>query len=158
MAAKDRKCAVCGVTKPLTEFPPHSKGGYYKRACKPCNALKKQSYKYSTPENYLWSRIGRQNRKQSQVEVAVTKQYLKELWEQQKGKCAVTGLHMTYYPRAMRESTGLNASVDRIDSSDIYRQGNIRLVCSKVNLMKGAGEDADMLWWCKQVIEGLERE
>lgn len=156
MAAKDRKCAVCGATKPLTEFPPHSKEGYYKRACKPCHALKKQSYKYSTPENYLWSRIGRQNRKQSQVEVAVTKQYLKELWEQQNGKCAVTGLHMTYYPRAMRESTGLNASVDRIDSSDIYRQGNIRLVCSKVNLMKGAGEDADMLWWCKQVIEGLE--
>ena len=65
---------------------------------------------------------------------------------------------MTYFPRAQRNSTGLNASVDRIDSTDIYRKGNVRLVCSKVNYMKGAGEDADMLWWCKQVIEGLEGE
>ena len=158
MAVKNRKCTVCGITKPIGDFPPHQKQGYYKRTCKSCHLAKQASYKYRSPENYLYTRLGRQNKGVSQVEVKITKEDLKDLWEFQQGKCAVTGLHMTYYPRAHRNSTGLNASVDRIDSTDIYRKGNVRLVCSKVNMMKGAGEDADMLWWCKQVIEGLEGE
>lgn len=158
MAAKDRQCAVCGVTKPLDEFAPHRKGGYYKRTCRPCDSAKKAYYKHSSPENYLYSRLGRQNKSQAKVEIKITKDDLRELWDQQQGKCAVTGLHMTYFPRSQRHSTGLNASVDRIDSTDIYRKGNVRLVCSRVNFMKGAGEDADMLWWCKQIIEGIEGE
>ena len=156
MAAQDRKCAVCGVTKPLSEFPKHTKQKYYKRTCKPCTLAKQASYKYSSPETYLWSRLGRQNSASQKVPVEITKEYLKELWDEQDGKCAVTGLHMTYYPRPQRQSTGLNASVDRIDSSGTYSKGNVRLVCSRVNMMKGAGEDADMLWWCKSVMAGLE--
>jgi len=158
LAVTNRKCTVCGVTKPLTEFPPHSKKGYFKRLCKDCNRAKSATYKYSTPETYLWSRLGRQNKSQHQVDIKITKDDLKDLWDKQQGKCAVTGLHMTYFPRKFRVSTGLNASVDRIDSGDVYRKGNVRLVCSRVNIMKGAGEDADMLWWCKQIIEGLESE
>ena len=158
MAVKNRKCTVCGITKRIEEFPPHQKKGYFKRTCKPCDSTKKAAYKYRSPEIYLYTRLGRQNKGQARIEVKITKEDLKELWDQQQGKCAVTGLHMTYYPRAHRRSTGLNASVDRIDSTDIYRKGNVRLVCSKVKVMKGAGEDADMLWWCKQVIEGLEGE
>ena len=158
MAVENRECTVCGVTKPLKEFPPHSKKGYFKRNCRQCERAKNHRYKSKTPEAYLYSRLGRQNKGSAQVEVKLTKQDLKELWEQQQGKCAVTGMHMTYYPRQLRDSTGLNASVDRIDSSDIYRKGNVRLVCSRVNMMKGAGEDVDLLWWCKQVIEGLEGE
>lgn len=156
MAVENRECAVCGIAKPLEEFPSHK--GYYRRDCRPCFNAKRNAYKSSSPEQYLYSRLGRQNKGSSKVEVKITKEDLKELWEQQQGKCAVTGLHMTYFPRSQRNSTGLNASVDRIDSTDIYRKGNVRLVCSKVNMMKGAGEDADMLWWCKQIIEGLEGE
>ena len=158
MAVKNRKCTVCGVTKRIEEFPPHQKKGYFKRTCKPCTTAKTAAYKYRCPENYLYTRLGRQNKGQARIEVRITKEDLKELWDQQQGKCAVTGLHMTYFPRSQRKSTGLNASVDRIDSMDVYRKGNVRLVCSRVNMMKGAGEDADLLWWCKQVIEGLEGE
>ena len=158
MAVKNRKCTVCGITKPIGEFPKHSRGAYYRRTCKPCTLAKKAAYKYSSPENYLFSRLGRQNTRSAKVPIEIDKEYLRVLWELQDGKCAVTGLHMTYYPRPQRQTTGLNASVDRIDSGDIYRKGNVRLVCSKVNMMKGAGEDADMLWWCKQIIEGLEGE
>jgi len=158
MAAQNRKCAICGVTKPIAEFPPHQKKGYFKRTCRPCTKAKNAAYKHKCPENYLYTRLGRQNPGQPRIDVQITKEDLRELWDHQQGKCAVTGLHMTYFPRAQRKSTGLNASVDRIDSDDIYRKGNVRLVCSKVNVMKGAGEDADMLWWCKHVIEGLEGE
>lgn len=157
MATKNRKCSICGATKSITDFPTYKKG-YYKKLCKACYNTRKRTYKCSSPEQYLWSRLGRQNKNQAQVEVELTKDDLKALWDEQQGKCAVTGLHMTYFPRAMRSSTGLNASVDRIDSTGIYSRGNVRLVCNKVNMMKGAGEDADMLWWCKQIIDGLENE
>lgn len=158
MADKNRTCKTCGTTKPLVEFPPHQTNGYYKRICKPCHSAKQALYKSSSPENYLYSRLGRQNKGSAKVEVRIAKEDLRDLWDQQGGKCAVTGLHMTYYPRAQRNSTGLNASVDRIDSSDIYRKGNVRLVCSRVNMMKAAGEDADLMWWCKQILEGLDGE
>lgn len=158
MADKNRTCKTCGITKPLVEFPPHQKSGYYKRTCHPCTNAKRQEYKHRSPENYLWSRLGRQNKNAHQVEIKIAKEDLRNLWDQQGGKCAVTGLHMTYYPRAQRYSTGLNASVDRIDSSGIYSQGNVRLVCSRVNMMRAAGEDADLMWWCKQILEGLGGE
>lgn len=158
MAVKNRKCTVCGVTKPIEDFPPHQKQGYYRRTCKPCHLVKRAAYKCSSPENYLYSRLGRQNKGGSQVEVKITKEDLRDLWGLQQGKCAVTGMHMTYYPRRMRDSTGLNASVDRIDQSKGYEKGNVRLVCYRVNLMRHSGEDADLLWWCKQIIEGLEGE
>ena len=158
MADKNRTCQTCGVNKPIEEYPPHRKKGYYKRTCRPCDRVKMAAYKHTSPDIYLWTRLGRQNKNAGQVQVKLTRKDLKDLWEQQQGKCAVTGMHMTYFPRAQRKSTGLNASVDRIDSQDIYRKGNVRLVCSRVNVMRQAGEDADLLWWCKQIIEGLEGE
>lgn len=155
MAVENRECAVCGVTKKLTEFPLHGRGEYRKRSCKECNAAKKNAYRSASPEAYLFSRL---NNKARKVEVSITKEDLRAMWDEQQGKCAVTGMHMTYYPRRMRDSTGLNASVDRIDQSKGYEKGNVRLVCYRVNLMRHSGEDADLLWWCKQIIEGLEGE
>ena len=155
MAVTNRKCAVCGNSKPLKEFPPHGKGDYRKRTCVVCHRVKKENYKYSTPEAYLFSRL---NNKARKVEVSITKEDLLAMWDLQQGKCAVTGMHMTYYPRRMRDSTGLNASIDRIDQRKGYEKGNVRLVCYRVNLMRHSGEDADLLWWCKQIIEGVEGE
>lgn len=155
MAVENRECTVCGVTKPLKDFPLHGKGSYRKRTCAACHAVKKNAYRSSSPEAYLFSRLHNKTRK---AEISITKEDLRMMWDQQQGKCAVTGMHMTYYPRRMRDSTGLNASVDRIDQSKGYEKGNVRLVCYRVNLMRHSGEDADLLWWCKQIIEGLEGE
>lgn len=155
MAAQNRKCAICGVTKPIAEFPLHGRGEYRKRTCAACDRLKQETYRSSSPETYLFSRLNNRARK---IEVSITKQDLRVMWDAQQGKCAVTGMHMTYYPRRMRDNTGLNASVDRIDQGRGYEKGNVRLVCYRVNLMRHAGEDADLLWWCKQIIAGIEGE
>lgn len=154
MAVENRQCAVCSVTKPLTDFPAASRRGYFKRTCRECNQAVQRNYKSSSPETYLYSRLT--NKGKQRAEVRITKDDLRDMWVDQGGKCAITGMHMTYQPRRMKNSTGLNASVDRIDQSKGYEKGNVRLVCYRVNLMRHSGEDADLVWWCKQIIEGIE--
>ena len=139
-------CDACGETKPLSAFSKQRK------RCKPCQSKYQASIRASSPEQFLFSRA--LNRRASEL----TKSDLRDLWDSQDGKCAVTGLHMTYKPKSLRESTGLNASVDRIDSRLGYTKANSRLVCHRVNYMRGAGEDADLLWWCKQIVSGLEKQ
>ena len=156
MAAKDRECTVCGVKYPVEGFPTCGRG-YRRRTCRECTNKQKRDFKSSDPETYLISRLGRQSGR-SKVEISIDKEFLKRLWEEQGGKCAVTGLHMTYFPRGQRNATGLNGSVDRLDGLKGYVKGNVRLVCARVNAMRSSGEDADLLWWCKQIIEGIEGE
>lgn len=156
MAAKDRECNVCGLKKPIDAFPRCGKQ-HYRRTCRDCSNKQKRDWKSSDPATYLYSRLGRQSGPKK-IEVSIDKEFLRELWEAQNGKCAVTGLHMTYFPREQRHSTGLNGSVDRLDGLKGYVKGNVRLVCARVNAMRSSGEDADLLWWCKQIIEGIEGE
>jgi len=57
--------------------------------------------------------------------------HLKNLWDKQEGKCAITGIPMTLIPKD--ENT---ASPDRIKNSSGYIRGNIHLTCWWVNRMK----------------------
>ncbi len=65
--------------------------------------------------------------------------YLMELWEKQKGKCAITNLDMSYKFGDLRA-----VSIDRIDSSKGHVKGNIQLVCQCVNLMKNDHSNDDL--------------
>lgn len=67
----------------------------------------------------------------------ITVELLLELWESQKGKCAITGVKMelpktTYSPR----NSPSCASLDRIDTSKGYMKDNVEFICQFVNLGK----------------------
>lgn len=64
--------------------------------------------------------------------------FLKSLWEQQKGKCAVTGVDLE-----LKRSYNKNyqASIDRIDSKKGYIKGNIRFTSVSVNWLKSDLDD-----------------
>lgn len=61
----------------------------------------------------------------------LTLEYLMQMWMQQNGKCALTNKKMTHKFNSL-----FAVSVDRIDSSIGYMQGNIQLVCQSVNYAK----------------------
>ena len=65
---------------------------------------------------------------------------LKELWESQDGKCAITGIPMANNDRSraisLLSGNPYAASLDRIDSSITYAKDNIQFVCTCVNFMK----------------------
>ena len=63
-------------------------------------------------------------------EVDIDIGFLEELWEAQKGRCAVSGLQFTReaYKNAFVK-TPFAPSIDRIDSAHGYLKGNVRLDC-----------------------------
>lgn len=71
-------------------------------------------------------------------------QYLKQLWEQQDGKCALTGIPMT--PRLLKgNSCPTTASLDRIDSTQGYVKNNVQFVCCSINLAKNNYTQTEIL-------------
>jgi len=69
----------------------------------------------------------------------ITYEYIKELYEEAGGKCAVTGLQMQHVWNNL-----YSISCDRIDSSQGYIHGNVQLVCKWVNLAKNTHSNDDI--------------
>lgn len=84
----------------------------------------------------------------------ITKEDLLNLWDKQNGKCALTGLDMTYDRYKGRIYT--NVSVDRIDSSKGYTKDNIQLVCMAANQAKSDLTDEELYEICKGIIDIYE--
>jgi hypothetical protein len=150
-----RTCKSCHEDKEETEFYLVKYGDkrYFRGRCKRCMS----TYRH---DNYIigyWEkkakkiRINACGRRVAKKECTVGQVYLRELYCQQKGLCALTGIEMD-----MSMNTGsrnpLCLSVDRIDDSKGYIPGNVRLVIHWVNLSRMKGmSDADLLKMCEAV-------
>lgn len=78
-------------------------------------------------------------------------EYLVDIWEKQNGKCALTGWDMTMILGEGIVQT--NCSIDRIDSSLGYIEGNIQLVCRIVNVSKNNTSIDNFINLCKSVVD-----
>lgn len=82
-------------------------------------------------------------------------EYLKVLWKQQNGKCAVTGIDLQVkHIHTKTQKTQKNpyqASLDRIDNNRGYIKGNVRFVCYMFNIARNDFSDTDVLEFCKKV-------
>lgn len=79
--------------------------------------------------------------------------FLREKWNKQGGKCALTGLDMTFISGVGKVYT--NVSVDRINGKGIYTKDNIRLTCSGANTARGIMTDEQFINISKLVIKNL---
>jgi hypothetical protein len=111
-------CAAhANVVIPITITKNKSK----KRIRKTAKVNGKYSEEYAPFAKYYWH-----CKKRKQWEIDIDVQYLKQLWEQQSGICALTGIPM----QKIGETTNKNimASLDRKDSSKGYVKGNVQFV------------------------------
>lgn len=102
-----------------------------------------------TVERYLQTLLHMGTKKRARSE-HITLKDLISIWDRQNGICAVSGVAMTHMRNAGRIHT--NASVDRIDNAIGYTLGNIRLVCVRVNIMRGAMTDEELRSWCVSIL------
>lgn len=96
----------------------------------------------------FWARI-KSNAKQKNRLVDVT---IKDCWEiflKQNRQCALSGIELVFSNK-FNETT---ASLDRIDCSKDYIDGNVQWVHKTINLMKRTLSDEQFIEFCQQVSE-----
>ena len=83
----------------------------------------------------------------------LTVEFLKELWEKQSGICPFTGwkLILPKDSEAFTAKNIANASIDRIDNSIGYMQGNVRFISVMANLARQTFTDDQLINFCKAV-------
>ena len=86
----------------------------------------------------------------------ITLEYLNELWEQQKGACALTGRPLTFGDgtkfKGNRLPPDCTASLDRIDSKiRVYEKGNVQWIHRHINRMKMDLPESQFQEWCEAV-------
>ena len=82
----------------------------------------------------------------------VSYEYLCKLWEKQEGKCALTGEKLSFGKRKS-DSKNRTASLDRIDSTKGYVEGNIQWVHKWINLMKLDFSQEEFINMCRKVTK-----
>lgn len=100
----------------------------------------KQKYEKPLTKNSPFVRIFANVKNSRKRQCFLTIDNVREQYEKQNGLCAISGVQMKI-PKSSGErcfKTPDCASVDRIDSSKEYCQGNIQLVCVSLNYAKNS--------------------
>jgi len=80
--------------------------------------------------------------------------FLMELWREQSGLCALSGIRMTWGQGGIKATS---ISVDRIRHREPYEPGNVRLVCYAVNAFRQRMSDSEMIEMARAIIANADR-
>lgn len=93
-----------------------------------------------------WNRMVR-GAKRRKIPIECTIEEAWELFKRQGGRCAISGIKLTIRMFGSK----ITASLDRIDSKQSYKLGNIQWVHKRINLMKLAMSDSELIDLCNQI-------
>jgi hypothetical protein len=87
----------------------------------------------------------------------LTLEFLKELWEKQKGICPLTGWDLELPPtigKWSKTKVSINtASLDRIEPKKPYTRDNVRFVAHIANMAKFTYSDEEVIKFCLSVVK-----
>lgn len=173
-----KRCARCKEEKPLIDFSPcpskrDGRGSYCRRCSAERAAERRRTPEYAamlgTPEwrslRNDWAVKSRKASPRATLNFArrralerlptdnpVTTDGLMEIWTDQSGRCAISGLAMTW---CGGKQLPTSVSLDRIDQSGGYTKCNLRLVCHAVNAFRGIMSDVEMLHMAKAIVSHM---
>jgi hypothetical protein len=109
-----------------------------------------------TPFKYYINRGKYRSLETKRYDCNITTLYLKNLWEQQEGICPITGWNLilpkdSAYP--WNKKLPNNASLDRIDNSKGYIEGNVRFIAFIANMARNEFSDDQVIEFCKATTE-----
>jgi hypothetical protein len=145
-------CSRCGTpfNKELREVKRQNKKGRFKFYCGNCSKHPDFKTDALSPFRRFIRSAQRRNFKKD-IEISILPEDLSRIWEKQKGICPYTGYNMelgAHYTTPM--NTPKSASLDRIDSSKGYVEGNVEFVCLAVNYAKNGFSKEVMLDFFKR--------
>lgn len=80
------------------------------------------------------------------IEFNITIEYVWDLFLKQDKRCKISGVAINFQSEAKKYDG--TASLDRIDSSKGYIEGNVQWVHKKINIMKQNNSDEQFIEWC----------
>lgn len=113
------------------------------------NGKKRQKYKDYNDISGQYLYTVEKNAKARKIDFSVSIEYLYELYKEQNGKCALSGLKIFHKKKQM--DTFATASLDRIDSSKGYIVGNVQWIHKTINQMKWNSSQEEFIEFCKAV-------
>ena len=166
---KDGKllCHICGEYKEPSEFTYAGADKYTLRQNKECrcNSCKLEQRKAAIAtydndvklEKVLQARwlAAKSRAIDKSIPFTITKEDLLTVWKAQNGKCAISGLDMTYELGEGRIYT--NVSIDQILPSKGYTIDNIQLVCMAVNQLKSDLDMDTILILCSAIVDNAAK-
>lgn len=155
-------CRVCRVDKPADGF--HRKRGGVGRdseciACRRVRSRAQSKIRATTNAAAFFSALLRVSRRQAPrrgLQFDITLSDVMKLWQDQRGRCALTGRDMTHIRGQGRVTS--NASLDRVDPRAGYTRDNVRLVCCIVNFMRNQFSDTELVDWARAIVTFAEVE
>jgi len=106
------------------------------------------SFKYAEKSKYSFIKF---RLRRTEKHGNITYDYLIDLLNKQNGKCALSGVQMTYHLNDLS-----SISIDRIDSNIGYEKGNVQLVCKFINLGKNDHSNESVFYFLKLLKDNHE--
>lgn len=144
------KCELCGDIKPKRK-PDVKRGRIKSCGChKNKGSNNGQWYGY---EELNGRTVGhyKKGAKTRSIEFNVTIEYLWNQYLLQDKKCPYTGIVLNLSPKNSDTRTPENASLDRIDSSKGYIEGNVQWVLKRINSMKNDMSHNEFIELCSTI-------
>lgn len=130
--------------------------GFIARCDKNCPKKLKEmiSYKYKIGEIPLFYINGiKSNCLKRKMEFNLSGEYMDELFKKQNGKCALSGIEIGFDFYTKKENRNVTASLDRINSSKGYEEGNVQWIHKDVNFMKSDLDSNSFLNYCSIIAK-----
>jgi hypothetical protein len=89
------------------------------------------------------------------LEFTITKEYIWDLFIKQNRRCYFSGFELSF-PGGRGDSV-YTASLDRIDNTKGYIEGNVRWVHKRINIMRSVLDDSEFIKICKSITKNQER-
>lgn len=140
----------------IEDLPIKNVGTKKHKGCRECSRFHtSKGYKLISGEYWSLIKSGAEKRN---IEFNITKEYVWELYEKQKRKCNLSGLDINFEPNCVHNKKIDNrskrtVSLDRIDSSIGYIEGNVQWVHKDVNIMKNKYSNDYFIEICKKIWE-----
>ena len=130
------------------------------RQCRKCSVREKSSNWRGVGEfpSVLYSVI-KSRAKYRNKHFNVSKEYLASLYERQNGLCALSGKPLEFgtgKENNLTTATG-TASLDRIDSSLGYEEGNVQWVHKHINAMKNSHSTEYFINLCREIVNHYDK-
>lgn len=114
-----------------------------------CNKRKSLSTGFELISGAFWNKL-KKSALSRDIEITITIEEAWEIFQNQKGKCAVSGVELVMYPNNDR-SRIQTASPDRIDSTKGYATDNFQWVHKRINRMKNILSTDELLFWVNKI-------